>query len=160
MWPGKINFFAAAWRIYGVNPDAPTGDICVRHTGAPGYSTHEKSIQSNMAKVIQFLPELTGEEMIYVQKLIADYDDEKAKTFATVYRARRKDPQLILILALLGFVGFAGIHRMITDQVGMGILYLLTLGICFIGTIVDLINYQKLALEFNTKQANEVALMI
>lgn len=106
------------------------------------------------------LPELTGEEMIYVQKLIADYDDEKAKTFATVYRARRKDPQLILILALLGFVGFAGIHRMITDQVGMGILYLLTVGICFVGTIVDLINYQKLALEFNTKQANEVAMMI
>ena len=113
-----------------------------------------------MAKVINFLPELTGEEMIYVQKLIADYDDEKAKTFATVYRARRKDPQLILILTLLGFVGFAGIQRMIIDQVGMGILYLLTLGICFIGTIIDLINYQKLALEFNMKSANEVATMV
>ena len=113
-----------------------------------------------MAKVINFLPELTGEEMIYIQKLIADYDDEKAKTFATVYRARRKDPQLILILTLLGFLGFAGIQRMIIDQVGMGIVYLLTLGVCFVGTIMDLINYQKLALEFNMKSANEVATMM
>ncbi|MEO5977385.1 MAG: TM2 domain-containing protein [Chryseolinea sp.] len=113
-----------------------------------------------MAKVIHFLPEITGEEMLYVQKLIADFDDEKARIFATVYRARRKDPQLILILALLGFVFFAGIHRLITNQVGMGILYLLTCGLCFVGTIVDLINYQKLAFEFNSKQADEVAIMV
>lgn len=113
-----------------------------------------------MAKVINFLPELTGEEMVYVQKLIVDYDDEKARTFATVYRARRKDPQLILILALLGFVGFAGIHRLLTDQIGMGILYLLTIGLCFIGTIVDLINYKKLAFEFNSKCADEVVTMM
>ena len=91
-----------------------------------------------MAKVITVLPELTGEEMIYVQKLITDFDDEKARTFASVYRARRKDPTMILVLTLLGFLGFAGIQRMVTDQVGMGIVYLLTLGLCFIGTIVDL----------------------
>ncbi|HTE30936.1 MAG TPA: TM2 domain-containing protein [Chryseolinea sp.] len=113
-----------------------------------------------MAKVINFLPELTGEELVYVQKLIGEFDDEKAKTFATVYRARRKDPQMILILALVGFLGFAGIHRMVTDQVGMGILYLLTLGFCFVGTIVDLVNYQKLALEYNLKAANEVVAMM
>ena len=95
--------------------------------------------------------------MIYVQRIINDYDDEKAKTFATVYRARRKDPQMILILCLLGFVGFAGIHRMVINQIGMGILYFFTLGICFIGTIVDLINYQKLAFEYNQVAANETA---
>ncbi len=113
-----------------------------------------------MAKVINVLPELSGEELIYVQKLINDFDDEKAKTFATVYRSRRKDPQLILILALLGFVGFAGIHRFITNQIGMGILYFFTVGVCFVGTIMDLVNYQKLAFEFNQKSANEVAAMI
>ena len=31
----------------------------------------------------------------------------------------------------------------------MGILYLLTFGLCYIGTIVDLINYKKLSLERN-----------
>jgi TM2 domain-containing membrane protein YozV len=113
-----------------------------------------------MAKVIHVLPELSGEELIYVQRIISEWDDEKAKTFATVYRARRKDPQMILILALLGFVGFAGIHRMVTNQVGMGILYLLTVGLCFIGTIVDLVNYQKLAFEFNRVCADEAASMM
>ncbi|HLT81254.1 MAG TPA: TM2 domain-containing protein [Cyclobacteriaceae bacterium] len=107
-----------------------------------------------MARIIDILPELQGEEMAYVQNLIKDMDDEMARSFAVVYRARRKDPQLILITALLGFVGFAGIHRFLIDQVGMGILYLLTVGICWIGTIIDLVNYQKLALEYNMKVAN------
>ena len=113
-----------------------------------------------MAKVINVLPELTGEEMVYVQKLIADFDDEKAKSFATVFRARRKDPMLILVLTLVGFLGFAGIQRMVVDQIGMGILYLLTLGLCFVGTIVDLVNYQKMAFEYNRRMADEVVTML
>ena len=113
-----------------------------------------------MAKVINVLPELTGEEMVYVQKLIADFDDEKAKSFATVLRARRKDPMLILVLTLVGFLGFAGIQRMVVDQIGMGILYLLTLGLCFVGTIVDLVNYQKMAFEYNRRMADEVVTML
>lgn len=113
-----------------------------------------------MAKVINVLPELTGEEMVYVQKLVADFDDEKAKSFATVYRARRKDPTMILVLTLLGFLGFAGIQRIIVNQVGMGILYILTLGLCFVGTIVDLVNYQKISFEYNRRMADEVVTML
>jgi TM2 domain-containing membrane protein YozV len=110
--------------------------------------------------MIDVLPEITGEEMVYVQNLIKDMDDDKARSFASVYRSRRKEPQMILILALLGFVGFAGIHRLILNQIGMGILYLLTAGLCFIGTIIDLVNHQKLAFEHNQKVANEVALLV
>jgi TM2 domain-containing membrane protein YozV len=113
-----------------------------------------------MAKVITVLPELTGEEMVYVQKLILEFDDEKARSFSTVYRARRKDPTLILVLTLLGFLGFAGIQRMVIDQVGMGVVYLLTIGLCFVGTIVDLINYQKMSFEYNRRMADEVVMML
>jgi hypothetical protein len=42
----------------------------------------------------------------------------------------------------------------------MGILYLFTLGLCYIGTIVDAVNHKKLAFEYNTKQAQQVAAMI
>ena len=66
------------------------------------------------------------------------------------YSARRKDPTTILILALVGFLGFAGIHRFMLNQVGLGILYFFTAGLCFIGTIVDLVNHRKLAFEFNS----------
>ncbi len=113
-----------------------------------------------MAKVIDVLPELQGEEMVYIQNLIKDMDDAKARSFANVYRARRRDPMLILVTALLGFVAFAGIHRFILNQIGMGILYLLTFGLCAIGTIVDLVNYQKLAFEYNQKMASEALVMV
>jgi TM2 domain-containing membrane protein YozV len=113
-----------------------------------------------MARVIDVIPELTGEEMLYVQALLKDMDDEKARTFASIYRTRRKDPQMILLTALLGLIGFAGIHRFIIGQIGMGILYFFTAGLCLIGTIVDLVNHQKLGLEHNQKMANEVLSMV
>ncbi len=113
-----------------------------------------------MAKVIDVLPELQGEEMLYVQKLMNDWDTEKARSFAGVYRVRRKDPQMILILTILGFVGFAGIHRMLLNQIGMGLLYFFTAGLCFIGTIIDLVNNQQLSFEYNQKVAHEVASII
>jgi TM2 domain-containing membrane protein YozV len=113
-----------------------------------------------MAKVTDVLPELSGNEMMHVQNLIQNYDEEKARTFANVYRTRRKDPQTLLLLSIIGFFGVAGIHRLVTDQIGMGLLYLLTLGLCYIGTIVDIVNYQQLAFEYNSKVANEVAMMV
>lgn len=113
-----------------------------------------------MAQVIDYLPELRGEEMIYIQQVLAPFDDERARTFAMLYRKRRRDPLLILVLTLIGFVGFAGLQRFFTDQILMGILYLLTAGLCFIGTIVDLVNYQKLALEYNINVAKEAAIMV
>jgi TM2 domain-containing membrane protein YozV len=80
--------------------------------------------------------------------------------FANVYRARRRDPQLILLTTLLGFIVVAGVQRFLVGQIGMGILYLFTGGLCLIGTIIDLINYQDLAFEFNQGVAHEVNAMI
>ena len=108
-----------------------------------------------MANVLRHLPELEGMELGYVQGILKDMNEEQASLFAQVYRARRKDSQMILILTLIGFFGFAGLHRFILGQIGLGILYLLTVGLCFIGTIVDLINYKSLTYEYNIKMAHE-----
>jgi TM2 domain-containing membrane protein YozV len=113
-----------------------------------------------MAKIIDVMPELQGDEMLYVQGLIKEMDDDNARMFANAYRAKRKDPQLILLTALLGFIVVAGVHRFILGQIGMGLLYLFTGGLCLIGTIVDLVNHQKLAFESNQKVAQEVLTMI
>jgi TM2 domain-containing membrane protein YozV len=113
-----------------------------------------------MAKVIDVLPEATGEEMMYLQNIVKDMDDDTARKFASVYRARRREPLLILVTALLGFVFVAGVHRFLLNNIGMGILYLFTAGLCLIGTIVDAVNYQKLAFEYNSKVANEVLMQI
>jgi TM2 domain-containing membrane protein YozV len=64
------------------------------------------------------------------------------------------------LTTLLGFVVIAGVQRFLVNQIGMGILYLFTGGLCLIGTIIDLINYQDLAMEYNMRVANEAAMMI
>lgn len=107
-------------------------------------------------QIYQLLPELEPEEMAYVQSITKDFDEQKLMNFANLYRARRKDPNMILLTTLLGFVVVAGVQRFILGQIGMGILYLFTAGLCFIGTIVDLINYKKLAWEYNMRVAHEV----
>jgi TM2 domain-containing membrane protein YozV len=109
------------------------------------------------AKLYHLMPELDMQEMTYVDSLTKNYSDQQMLNFANFYRSRRRDPQLILLTALAGFLGVAGIQRFLTDQIGMGILYFFTAGLCFIGTIVDLINYKQIALEYNIKVANEVS---
>lgn len=113
-----------------------------------------------MANVLQLMPELIGEEQAFIASIIRNMDDEAAQQFANVYRVRRKDPQTILLLTLVGFLGIAGIQRFIVDQIGLGILYLLTGGICLIGTIIDLVNYKSIAFEYNQKQAQQIAAMV
>jgi TM2 domain-containing membrane protein YozV len=113
-----------------------------------------------MANILQLMPYLEGEELMYVQQLIKDFDDEHAQQFAAVYNSRRKDPTTIMILTLLGLMGIAGIQRFILNLVGMGILYFLTAGLCFIGTIIDLVNHKKLSFEYNSKEAQQVASLV
>jgi TM2 domain-containing membrane protein YozV len=113
-----------------------------------------------MAKVLRYLPELQGEEQLHAAQLLKDMSEEQAEQFAHVYRQRRKDPTITLITDLLGFFGIAGVHRFLLGEIGMGLLYLLTGGLCFIGTIVDLFNHKNLTFRFNRKQADEVAYLI
>ena len=109
-----------------------------------------------MAQMIDYLPQLEGDEARYIRKLMQKMDDDTAQRFANVYRARRKDPQTIMLAAVLGFVFAAGIHRFILGQIGMGILYLFTGGLCLVGTIVDLINYKNMTFEYNRDVAREI----
>lgn len=113
-----------------------------------------------MSNIYTLLPEIEGEEGILLESMLKGLTEEQAQDFIIIYRGRRKDPQTILLLALLGFVGFAGIHRFLLNQIGMGILYFFTVGLCGIGTIVDLVNHKNLAFEYNQKVAREVKLLI
>ncbi len=113
-----------------------------------------------MPNIMQLLPELEGDEMVYVQGLLKDFNDQQAQQFAMIYRTRRRDPQTILLVTLIGFFGVAGVQRFLTNQIGMGLLFLLTGGLCVIGTIVDLVNYRKLSFEHNQQQAQQISVMV
>jgi TM2 domain-containing membrane protein YozV len=113
-----------------------------------------------MPNLLQLLPNVENEELVYIQGLVKNMSDEQIRQFAVIYSSRRKDPQMILLLTLVGFLGVAGIQRFIIDQIGMGLLYVFTGGLCLIGTIVDLVNYKSLTFEFNQKVARQVAGMV
>ncbi len=110
-----------------------------------------------MNQVLRFLPEVTGNELYFLNDLFKEFNDEQARDFSSIYRSRRRDPNMILLTTLLGFVGVAGVQRFITDQIGLGLLYFFTGGLCLIGTIVDLVNYQNIAFDYNRRIAYEVA---
>jgi len=113
-----------------------------------------------MANILHLMPELEPDEMRYVQSLVQDMPEEGARQFANIYRARRRESLLVLLTTLIGFVGVAGVQRFVVGQIGLGLLYLFTGGLCLVGTIIDLINYKRLAYEYNVREAQRVVAMM
>ena len=110
--------------------------------------------------LLQYLYDITPEELITINSRTQGFTADELTHFCVIYRSKRKDPQTILLLCLLGLVCVAGIHRFVIGQVGMGILYFFTGGLCLIGTIVDAINHKDLALEYNGKMIAETLSML
>ena len=100
-------------------------------------------------------PGITPEEMAFLEQGTAGMDENQKKNFYMVYSSRRRNPLDLLLCTLLGFVVIAGVQRFMVGQIGMGLLYIFTGGLCVIGTIVDLVNYKSLADEYNRKMAFE-----
>ena len=105
--------------------------------------------------IIQFLFNATPEELVTINSRTKGFSNAELEQFCVIYRSKRKDPQLILILALIGLFGIAGIQRFFIGHIGMGILYFFTAGLCFVGTIIDAVNYKDLAMEYNAKMITE-----
>lgn len=101
------------------------------------------------------IPAVEPDELAFLNAFTSDLSSEKLQVFIAVYNGKRKKTETILICCLLGFVAAAGIQRFVIGQVGMGILYLFTGGLCLIGTIVDIINHKQLTFEYNQKAAME-----
>ena len=110
--------------------------------------------------LLKLLYDVTPEELLTINSHIKGFSDDDLSHFCMIYRSKRKDPQTILLLCLLGLVLVAGIHRFVIGHIGMGILYFFTGGLCLVGTIVDAINHKDLALEYNAKMISETLLML
>ena len=110
--------------------------------------------------ILKYLYDVTPEELLTINSRIKGFSDDELSQFCMIYRSKRKEPQLILILCLLGLVGVAGVQRFVIGNIGMGILYFFTAGLCFIGTIVDAVNHKELAMEYNAKMITETLSML
>lgn len=113
-----------------------------------------------MNPLLNYIPTIEPDELMFIQGLSKDLNEPQLQQFATIYGARRKEPQTILFTAAVGFLGIAGIHRFLTNSTGLGVLYLFTAGLCFIGTLVDLINHKRIAFEYNSVVAQQVYHMV
>jgi TM2 domain-containing membrane protein YozV len=105
------------------------------------------------------LPGITPQEFSYLQTATTGFSDQQLRGFLMIYGGKRRNPDDMLLYCILGFF-VPGLARFLVNQIGMGILFFFTLGLCFIGTIVDLINYKNLAYEYNQKMVFESLQMV
>ncbi|WP_448701880.1 TM2 domain-containing protein [Mucilaginibacter sp. AW1-3] len=106
-------------------------------------------MMNNFSNPYFAFPGITPEELTLLQQATADLDEKQLHNFQMIYSTKRKNPSDVLLFCLLGLFCIAGVQRFILGQVGMGILYLFTGGLCLIGTIVDLVNHKQLANDYN-----------
>lgn len=114
----------------------------------------------NQQEMLMMIPDLQPEELMLVQQLTTEMTDTQIQQFLTIYRGKRKERQTLLLLTLVGFFGVAGIQRFLVGDTVLGILFLVTLGFCGIGTIIDLININNITSNYNRKQAIESINMV
>ncbi len=87
---------------------------------------------------------LPAEKIVFIKEKMKNMDEER---FALVSSVELKDPTTVLLVSL--FLGGLGIDRFMLGETGMGVLKLLTGGLCGILTIVDWFSVQKKAKENN-----------
>lgn len=88
-----------------------------------------------------------AEKVMYLKEKLKDIDDDK---FALLSTVELKDPTVNLIISI--FLGGLGVDRFMLGDTGMGILKLLTGGVCGIMTIVDWFTVTKKTKEKNFNQ--------
>lgn len=100
------------------------------------------------------LPGISPQEFSYLQTATTGFSEQQLNGFLMVYNSKRRSPDDMILYCVLGFF-VPGLPRFLTNQIGLGILYMLTYGLCAIGTIIDLVNYKSLAFEYNQRMVFE-----
>ena len=108
-----------------------------------------------MADIMKILPELEGKELATISTLVNSLTDEQGFMFATGYRGRRKRIIFASLFFALCLFWLCGIHRFYLRSIGLGVVYLLTLGFCGIGLIVDLFLINSMTRAHNLRVGQE-----
>lgn len=85
-----------------------------------------------------------SEKIMYLKDKLRTMDEEKFSLISTI---DLKDPTTLLLISI--FLGTFGIDRFMMEDIGMGILKLLTAGLCGILTIIDWFTISKRVKELN-----------
>ncbi|MBE6915848.1 MAG: TM2 domain-containing protein [Ruminococcaceae bacterium] len=85
-----------------------------------------------------------AEKIMYLKDKLRTMDEEKFSLISTI---EMKDPTTLLLVSL--FLGVLGVDRFMIGDTGMGILKLLTCGVCGILTIIDWFSISAKTKELN-----------
>lgn len=100
------------------------------------------------------LPGVTVEEVSFLNQITTNLNEAQQQHFFSMYAGKRKSPQDMLVYCLIAIV-IPGFQRFMIGQIGWAVVYFFTGGLFFVMTVMDIVNYQKLVLEFNKKMAYE-----
>ncbi len=87
---------------------------------------------------------LPAEKVVFLKEKLIEAEESK---FTMASAIEFKDPTTMLLISI--FLGSLGVDRFMMGDTGMGILKLLTGGVCGILTIIDWFSIQKKAREMN-----------
>ena len=85
-----------------------------------------------------------AEKIVFLKQKLLEVDESKFTLASTV---ELKDPTTLLLISL--FLGGFGVDRFMLGETGVGVLKLLTGGLCGIRTIIDWFSVQKKTKDLN-----------
>ena len=96
--------------------------------------------------------------VIEQMQLTQGMTEQQKFLFQAQYGSERRDRTIVLVVSIL--LGYLGIDRFLVGDVGIGLLKLLTGGVCGIFWLVDLFLITGRVDEYNRRKANEIAMAI
>ena len=94
---------------------------------------------------------LPSEKAFLIREKMEKTDDSR---YATISSIEFKDPTTMLLVSI--FLGELGVDRFMMGETGMGILKLLTAGLCGILWLIDLIGISKKVKDYNYNELMKI----
>ena len=87
-----------------------------------------------------------------------DLGEQQKMLFESQFKSAKKDRGIMLGISIL--IGYLGIDRFMLGDTGIGVLKLLTGGLCGILYIIDWFKIQDMTDEYNRRKAQEILMTI
>lgn len=94
---------------------------------------------------------LPADKAVIIREKMAQADDSR---YGTISSVEFKDPTTMLLISI--FLGELGVDRFMLGNTGMGILKLLTVGLCGILWLIDIITVSGKVKEYNYNELMKI----
>ena len=94
---------------------------------------------------------LPADKVVLIKEKMAQIDDSR---YSTILSVELKDPTTMLLISI--FLGQLGVDRFMMGETGMGVLKLLTGGLCGILWLIDVIGISKKVKEYNYNELMKI----